>query len=248
RKRQPRAAASKISRVPGLTWLLRRPARLANTLIGGMTTMALMLALFSPLVPVVQAAPDVFNLHTDFTMDGTTGTAGTQLFDDVTDDFTWSSVLSYPTGGDPGEIAAGDYVVTFYFTVGVPQNNAKANLEFTLTYGATTIGTITRGYKGNTSSPDTVNIATGYPLLTLDENPAQPLRLRIRFVSATNSQTVTMSLDDPAGGGQTVLNTPAITVPEFGALILPVAVILPPAIFAFVQRRRGAAPEDPPNA
>ncbi|MCH8342312.1 MAG: hypothetical protein IIA51_12265, partial [Chloroflexi bacterium] len=139
---------------------------------------------------------------------------------------------------DPGEIASGNYILTTYFTVGVDQNNAKISLEFSLTYGATTIGTVTTNFKGNTASPQPINIAIGYPLLTLDENPAQPLRLRIRFVSNTNGQTLTLSMDDPGSGGQTVLNTPAIVVPEYAAVLVPFAVLLPPFLFWRMKRRK----------
>ncbi len=52
-----------------------------------------------------------------------------------------------------------------------------------------------------------------------------------------------MSMDDPGGGGQTVLNTPSITVPEFGALLLPVAVILPPAMLGILSRRKAVVME-----
>ena len=238
RKRPSRLAAGKLAQATGIAVLLSQPGKLINTLIGLMIVGVLALISLSPLVQVAEAAPDVFNLHTNSTMDGSTGSPGSQLFDDAADDFTWASVLSYPEGGDPGEIASGNYILTTYFTVGVDQNNAKISLEFSLTYGATTIGTVTTNFKGNTASPQPINIAIGYPLLTLDENPAQPLRLRIRFVSNTNGQTLTLLMDDPGSGGQTVLNTPAIVVPEYAAVLVPFAVLLPPFLFWRMKRRK----------
>jgi hypothetical protein len=218
--------------------LLSQPGKFINTLIGIMIVGILALSSLSPFVSVIEAAPDVFNLHTNSSMDTSAGSPGTQLFDDATDDFTWASVTSYPEGGDPGEIASGDYIVTVHFTTSLGGGNRKITMSFTLTYGATTIGTVEQTFSGATSSPRNVTIATSYPLLTLDENPSQPLRLRIRFVSNTNGQTLTMSMDDPGGGGQTTLNTPAIVVPEFGAVLAPVAAVLPMAILWRMRRRK----------
>ncbi len=238
RRRRSRLAASKLAQATGIAILLSQPAKFINTLIGIMIVGILALSSLSPFVSVIEAAPDVFNLHTNSSMDGSTGSAGSQLFDDATDDFTWASVTSYPTGGDPGEITPGDYVVTVYFTLGDLAPNKKITLGFTLTYGSTTIGSVTNQWKGNDSSPQTINIAIAYPLLTLDESPRQPLRLRINFVTASTGQTLTMSMDDPGGGGQTALNTPVITVPEFGAALAPVAAVLPMAILWRMRRRK----------
>ena len=127
RKRQPRAAASKISRLPGLSWLLRRPSRLANTLIGGMAAMILVLNLFSPLVPVVLAAPDSFYLHVTTTNGATTnpgedmtntigsGPTATKTFDTAGQNEYWYVPETWPTGGDDATMAAGSYTLNMYF-------------------------------------------------------------------------------------------------------------------------------------
>ncbi len=241
RKKRPSrvAKSSRLVQMTGLSGLLSHPVRVANVLMGGMATLILVVSLFSPMVPVAEAAPDIFNLHINSTMDGSTGSAGSQLFDDATDDFTWASVLSYPEGGDPGSIAQGDYIVTIYFTTTETSGTGNKNivLEFTLTYGATTIGSAQKQFKKNTASPQNVTIAASFGPLTLDEDPAQPLRLRIRYISG-NALTLTMSIDDPGGGGQTVLNTPAITVPEYAAVLIPFAVLLPPFLFWRMNRRK----------
>jgi hypothetical protein len=192
-------------------------------------------------VTPVAAAPDAFNLHSDMTtMDNTTGASGNQLFDDTGDDFTWDSVLSYPTGDDPGEIASGDYIVTVYHTPLLSAANKKVTLSFTLTYGATTIGTVTNQWKGNDASPTaiTVNTTIPYPLLTLDENPAQPLQLQIAFVTASAGQGLTIHLDN--GANQTVLNTPIIIVDELGWRLLLLVPLVPalPLLMRVLKNRK----------
>ena len=171
-------------------------------------------------------------------MDSTTGSSGSQLYDDVADAFTWNSVLSYPTGGDDGSIAQGDYTVDIYFALSQSASNKKITLEFILTYGATTIGSVQSQFVGGDTSPRTVTIATNYGPLTLDENPAQPLSLQINWVSDTGNQKLTMYMDDPGVTGQTALNTPVITVPEFGAILAPIAAVLPMAILWRMRRKK----------
>jgi len=238
RRRRSRLAASKLAQATGVAILLSQPGKFINTLIGAMIVGILALGSLSPFILVIEAAPDVFNLHTNSTMDAGTGSPGSQLFDDATDDFTWASVTSYPTGGDPGSITQGNYTVTTRFTLSQPQVGKKISLEFSLTYGGTTIGTITEEFAGGSSSPRTVTLATNYGPLALAENPAQPLRLRIRYISANGGQTLTISMDDPGGGGQTALNTPVITVPEFGAALAPIAAVLPMAILWRMRRQK----------
>jgi len=238
---RPQGAGAHFKLLAAELWPRRWRSGLAYGALTVLLVALLYLGFEARNVTPVAAAPDVFNLHADMTtMDGTTGTPGSQLFDDVTDDFTWSSVLSYPTGADPGEIAQGDYTVPVYFTVSNGSAAAKLNLEFTLTYGATTIGTVEVQWKGNDPSPKTVTIATAYGPLTLDESPAQPLQLRIRFVSSTSGQTLTMYYDDPGGNGQTYLNTPAVTVDELGwrlLLLVPLVPAVPLAVRALRRRK-----------
>jgi hypothetical protein len=191
------------------------------------------------------AALETFNLHKDAaclttgthcTM-GTTPTAGSLLFDDATDDFTWDSELSYPTGGDPGQIPAGDYDITVYFTLSGSQTNKTIDLEFRLDYGSVTIGTATEQFVGGASPPRVVTIS--YGLLTLDEN--QPLQLRIRYIINAGNQKLTMYFDDPdPGPGQTYLTTPTIQVDELGWRLLLLAPLVPavPVLMRVLRNRK----------
>jgi hypothetical protein len=198
----------------------------------------LALSSFSPFVTVAEAAPDIYNLHINNTMDSSTGSSGSQTYSSSADDYTWTSVESYPTGGDAGSIAQGNYTVNIYFALSSGAGGHKITLEFDLSYGATTIGTVQNQFKGGDTSPQTITIATNYGPLTLDENPKQPLSLRIRFISNNAGQTLTMYMDDPGVTGQTYLNTPVVTVPEFGLIVLPAAIVLPAVILWRMKRRK----------
>jgi hypothetical protein len=217
---------------------LSDPGKFINMLIGVMIAGILALSSLSPFVSVAEGAPDIFNLHTNNTMDSTTGSSGSVTFTTTGSDFTWTSVASYPEGGDAGSIAQGNYTVGFYFSLSKSQTTRAITLEFDLSYGATTIGTVQSTFNGGDSSPRTVTIATNYGPLTLDENPAQPLSLRIRFISNNGGQHLTMYMDDPGVTGQTALNTPVVTVPEFGAVLAPIAAVLPMAILWRMRRRK----------
>ena len=238
RKKPSRLAASKIAQATGIAILLSDPGKFINGLIGLMVVGILALSGLSPFVGVAEAAPDIFNLHTNNTMDSSTGSSGSVTFIYSGNDFTWTSVTSYPTGGDDGSIAQGNYTVGLYFSLSRSQTNRAITLEFDLSYGATTIGTVQSTFYGGDSSPRTVTIATNYGPLTLDENPAQPLSLRIRFISNSRGQHLTLYMDDPGVTGQTALNTPVITVPEFGAILAPIVAVLPLAILWRMRRKK----------
>ncbi|TET95323.1 MAG: hypothetical protein E3J29_07070 [Dehalococcoidia bacterium] len=115
-------------------------------------------------------------------------------------------------------------------------------MEFTLTYGATIIGGIpvTHRFAGGDASPETITIATAFGPLTLEESPAQPLRLRIRFTYVAKGQTLTMYYDDPGVTGQTYLNTPGVTVDELGWRLLLLVPLVPavPLLMRVMKRRK----------
>jgi hypothetical protein len=192
-------------------------------------------------VTPVAAAPDAFNLHTDFTMDGTTGTSGIILYDTVDQTNTWNSI-DYPTGGDPGEIAQGDYTVTveFLFTEGGGGGAKFVDMDFTLTYNGTTIGsTVTQTFDISSTSPITVTLATSYGPLTLDASPAVPLQLQLT-ASTVRKGDLQIYFDDPGGNGQTVLNTPVVTVDELGWRLLLLVPLVPalPLLMRVLRNRK----------
>jgi hypothetical protein len=192
-------------------------------------------------VTPVAAAPDVFNLHTDFTMDNTTGASGNILYDIVDQTNTWSSI-DYPTGGDAGEIAQGDYTVKVYFlfTEGGGGGAKFVDIAFTLTYDGPTIGsTVTQTFDTSTANPITVTLATNYGPLTLDASPAAPLQLQFT-ASTVRKGTLRIYFDDPGVTGQTFLNTPGIVVDELGWRLLLLVPLVPavPLLMRVLKNRK----------
>ncbi|MBI2846205.1 MAG: response regulator [Chloroflexi bacterium] len=250
RRKAPRRAATHFSRIPGLSWLLRSPSRLANALISGMATLLLLLGLFSPMVPVVLAAPDTFYLRTAALNDGkemTRGTAGssaTTLTINATGVYKWYSSETYPTGNDDASIASGAYD----FILDYNRAAANSTITFTAQVGLSDPDGSNYSQFGESTSQTTANSGGNLTLsVTICGScsaqtitAASPKKLVLRLnVTAVAGSGINLRYEGGAGStSDSRLDTPTVVVPENGWVLLPLAAILPTLVSRVQQWRR----------
>src|SRR3990172_2809554 len=163
-------------------------------------------------------------------------------FDTVNQDTYWYTDITYPTGGDSGSLAAGDYILNMYFdklpaaatSVGVTVTVSRTGSGGT---PATTIVSTSTTIDSATANPLTLNIGTG-SAQTFDPGADERLQVRIHVDSITGGGSFALAYDTTAD--PTSLDTPSLTVPD-PALILAFAAILVPIITALITERRKAA-------
>jgi len=96
----------------------------------------------------------------------------------------------------------------------------------------------TKTINSATANPLTLSIDTG-ALQTFTSSSPRRMRLQINVTAITGGTSFVLAYDGSCGTSQcSNLATPAVVVPEYGWVIFPLAVSLPPLMLWILRRRR----------
>jgi hypothetical protein len=163
-------------------------------------------------------------------------------FDTVDQDAYWYTDVTYPTGGDSGSIAAGDYSAIMYFHA-LPSAGTSVSITVRVSRtasdgsSATQIVSTSTTIDSSTDNPLTLPIGTGTEQ-TFAPGANERLRLQIHVDSISNSGSFELAYDSVAN--PTNLITPTITVPDWTLAFL-ILVPLIPYLASLIWRRRRLA-------
>jgi cellulose synthase/poly-beta-1,6-N-acetylglucosamine synthase-like glycosyltransferase len=114
--------------------------------------------------------------------------------------------------------------------------------------GATTIvQSSTTTINASTADPYALSIGSG-ALQTFTSADPRRLRVQVNVVSVNNGGNFTLDYDGACASGLcSNLDTPVVTVPEYGLILLPIALLIPAAVPLLRKRRPSRAQTHGPN-
>jgi hypothetical protein len=215
----------------------------------------LALSSLSPFVTVAEAAPDVYHLRNTVILDGheMTTTAGAAQSSLIINSIGLRCFYTevYPTEGGDASIADGQYgfvidykkgtggganTITFTAQVGLIDDAATVcdDASYTQFGESSSFTTMTAG--GKQTAFITICITCAAQTIPAADPKRLVLRINVTAVSGSGIKLLYNGTSDSSDDSQ--LLTPLVVVPEYGALLIPFAVLLPPFLFWRMKRRK----------
>jgi hypothetical protein len=199
-------------------------------------------------VPVVLANPDVLYLHdtsvaTGKGMDTTIGGGLVNATIPGNSALWWFTTATYPTGGDDGAVAAGDYTLHLYVASAPVGNSVEMTAAVCDQSGSPCTTIVQRACAAVSTVPgmQTFTLGTTSSPTTIS-GPANSKRIALELRTCDSGSTIIIRYDTTTiAGADSNLAIPAVTVPDTTLWLAPLALVLPLLLRSRVRRARSLA-------